>query len=259
MAWSCRRPGCGREAEVCISYDAVACQVWLDPLGEAPPGGQPLCADHAERLRPPRGWIVLDRRESQATLLTAATVAAAAGDAAPAPRPTLKRRLPRAWGQFEAPTLEFLADADEPDADEPDSVPAAAAVEMEPATAIVEPEPEPEPEVEVVEPEPESEPVAKVVEPEPVPAPVVEVVEPELEAQEAEPESESEPEPESEPVPAPRRAVKARKKNPTRRGAGAPTGRLLSRAFESAGDQRSAITEALAAAGDQVESSPDND
>ena len=32
---------------MCISYDALACQVWLDPIAMAPAGGQPLCADHA--------------------------------------------------------------------------------------------------------------------------------------------------------------------------------------------------------------------
>lgn len=98
---------------------------------------------------------------------------------------------------------------------------------------------EPVPPVVVTASEPvpvEPEPVA-VVEPEPVavvePAPV-EVVEPE-------PEPEPEPAVEPEPVAAPAAATAKLLK---------PKGRLLSRAFEATGDQRSAITQTLADPGD---------
>ena len=194
---------------MCISYDALACQVWLDPIAMAPAGGQPLCADHAQRLSAPRGWVVLDRRTSQSTLMTAAGPAPvhdARGRAA-VPR----RRLPRAWGQFDAPRLEFLAEGDdvvtEPEPTfEPPVV--AATVHLEPELIepepVVEPEAEPEsaavvihaegdvsrrdlhgfpnadssePEAEAVGPEPEP-----VVEPELV-APEPELVEPEAELQ----------------------------------------------------------------------------
>ena len=132
---------------MCISYDALACQVWLDPIAMAPAGGQPLCADHAQRLSAPRGWVVLDRRTSQSTLMTAAGPAPvhdARGRAA-VPR----RRLPRAWGQFDAPRLEFLAEGDdvvtEPEPTfEPPVV--AATVHLEPE--LIEPEPVVEPEAE---------------------------------------------------------------------------------------------------------------
>ncbi|HQF92758.1 MAG TPA: DUF3499 family protein [Microthrixaceae bacterium] len=313
MGWSCRRPGCGREAEVCISYDALACQVWLDPIAMAPAGGQPLCADHAQRLSAPRGWVVLDRRTSQSTLMTAAGPAPvhdARGRAA-VPR----RRLPRAWGQFDAPRLEFLAEGDdvvtEPEPTfEPPVV--AATVHLEPALIepepVVEPEAEPEPAAVVIHAEGDvsrrdlhgfpnadsSEPEAEAVGPEPEPvveperaptavvAPEAEPVgvvihaegdvsrrdlhgfptadssepEPELVVEpEAEPIAVVEPEPVAEPEPEPEPVVK---KAPARRSRaraetgplGKPKGRLLSRAFEASGPQRSAITESLEALGD---------
>lgn len=188
MSWSCRRPGCGREAEVCITYDAVACQVWLDPISVSPAGGQPLCAAHAQGLRAPRGWVVLDRRTSQASLMTPAVE--------PPPRPAARPRIARAWGQFEAPRLEFVGDAD---SSAPGPVPA---VVVTAPPVIEEPEPAPEP---APEPEPEPEPV-------PVPEPV----------------------PEPEPAPAAAAATEKLLQ---------PKGRLLSRAFEATGYQRSAITQ----------------
>jgi len=298
---------------VCISYDALACQVWLDPIAMAPAGGQPLCADHAQRLSAPRGWVVLDRRTSQSTLMTAAGPAPvhdARGRAA-VPR----RRLPRAWGQFDAPRLEFLAEGDdvvtEPEPTfEPPVV--AATVHLEPELIepepVVEPEAEPEPAAVVIHAEGDvsrrdlhgfpnadsSEPEAEAVGPEPEPvveperaptavvAPEAEPVgvvihaegdvsrrdlhgfptadssepEPELVVEpEAEPIAVVEPEPVAEPEPEPEPVVK---KAPARRSRaraetgplGKPKGRLLSRAFEASGPQRSAITESLEALGD---------
>lgn len=232
MGWSCRRPGCGREAEVCISYDAVACQVWLDPISMAPAGGQPLCADHAQRLSAPRGWVVLDRRTSQSALVTGAGTSAPVEDArgrTAVPR----RRLPRGWGQFDAPRLEFVAEdaatvVPEPVVPEPVVIEPVAVPQPEP-----EPEAEPEPEPVVVEPV-----VARQAEPEPEPGP--------------EPVREPDPAPEPESKPAPRRG-RAKAAEPA--GAlGKPKGRLLSRAFEASGPQRSAITDTLSDEGDAAES-----
>lgn len=252
---------------MCISYDALACQVWLDPIAVAPAGGQPLCADHAQRLSAPRGWVVLDRRTSQSTLMTAAGPAPVQDARGRAAIP--RRRLPRAWGQFDAPRLEFLAEDDA--AAEPDPTFDLPAV----ATALLEPEviaPEPEP---VVEPDPAPEihaegdverhvlhasPDADPDEPE-LRAETAELVAPEPEVVVPEPEPEPEPEPVvvSEPEPEPEPAPKpVAKKAPARRGRatsesgplGAPKGRLLSRAFEASGPQRSAITESLEALGD---------
>ena len=82
-----------------ITYDAVACQVWIDLLSTFPVGGQVLCSDHAERLSPPRGWVIVDRRDPQSAI-----VAAAPPMPPVAPR---TRPLRRSWGQFDAPRLEF--------------------------------------------------------------------------------------------------------------------------------------------------------
>ncbi|MBP6729722.1 MAG: hypothetical protein KA129_08875 [Microthrixaceae bacterium] len=244
---------------MCISYDALACQVWLDPIAMAPAGGQPLCADHAQRLSAPRGWVVLDRRTSQSTLMTAAGPAPvhdARGRAA-VPR----RRLPRAWGQFDAPRLEFLAEGDdvvtEPEPTfEPPVV--AATVHLEPE--LIEPEP-------VVEPEAEPESAAVVIHAEgdvsrrdlhgfpsadsSEPEPEL-VVEPEAEPiAVVEPEPVAEPEPEPEPEPVVKKAPARRSRARAETGPlGKPKGRLLSRAFEASGPQRSAITESLEALGD---------
>jgi hypothetical protein len=37
--------------------------VWLlDLVGETEPGGYALCANHADRMTPPHGWTLSDRR-----------------------------------------------------------------------------------------------------------------------------------------------------------------------------------------------------
>ena len=95
-----------------IGYDAVQSHVWLDPLGNAP-DAQMLCSVHAERLRAPRGWVVVDRRSPQTVIVSPSTppepeVAAAAAAPPAAPR--------RRWGQLKTSELEFSR---EPDLDEP--------------------------------------------------------------------------------------------------------------------------------------------
>jgi hypothetical protein len=42
-------------------YDASS--VWLDDIVTAvEPYGYPLCADHSDRMTPPLGWTLTDRR-----------------------------------------------------------------------------------------------------------------------------------------------------------------------------------------------------
>lgn len=152
MSASCRRPGCTQVAAVAIHYDPVSCQLWLDPITVADRSAQTLCEDHAERLSPPRGWVVVDRRGAQTTILAAPGVSASG-------RPVQRRALRRRWGSFEEPTLDFTAS---------EAVTTAATVVVE---SVAEPEPEPVPEgaaasEPTVEPEPEPRP-----EPEPQPAP----------------------------------------------------------------------------------------
>ena len=213
MSWSCRRPGCNREAAVCISYDTVACQVWMDPIALGPAGGQSLCEQHASRLSAPRGWVVVDRRESQSNLVTSGGAQTSeplssqpdsptsASEAAPTPR--VRRPLSRGWGQFDAPTLDFVADgsavapADEADPSEyaTEAVAIAAA-----ATEVSAESPATSGSVEAEAAVPPATPPAAVR----VPAAPTVTVE-----------------------------------------MGRPKGRLLSRAFESVGMQRSAITDSL--------------
>ena len=143
MGWSCRRPGCHHQAVAAIRFDAVTCQVWIDPL--AADATQLLCQQHAERLSPPRGWIVVDRRAGQTVIVSA--------DEVHQPKVPTRRKPTRKWGQLDVPTLEFTGVEEvAPEAIE------TPVIDPEPEPAI-EPEPEPEPEPELVaapEPEPES-------------------------------------------------------------------------------------------------------
>lgn len=63
MRRSCSRPGCAAQAAATFSYDYGSSTVWLDDLApEAHPATYDLCAPHAGRLAPPRGWQLADRR-----------------------------------------------------------------------------------------------------------------------------------------------------------------------------------------------------
>jgi hypothetical protein len=136
----------------------VSCQLWLDPVNPDEHNGQFLCLDHAERLSPPRGWVVVDRRGAQTAIRTT-TPAATVQRVAP------RRLARRRWGSFDEPTLEFTRDDDAlgdpndvtllvtPILPEPPPVPPEVAPAIEPVPEVVvvvevapEPEPEPEPE-----------------------------------------------------------------------------------------------------------------
>src|SRR4051812_36499693 len=106
MTSSCRRPGCTKVAAVTIRYDPVSCQLWLDPINGADRSVQSLCLDHADRLSAPRGWVVVDRRGLQTSIVTSPVVASEE-----APKRAGARPVRRRWGSFEAPTLEFTSDA----------------------------------------------------------------------------------------------------------------------------------------------------
>lgn len=62
-ATTCARPGCRGEAASWLTYDYAGQRVWLDEEPSPTEGDQwGLCADHAGRLRSPRGWSLIDRR-----------------------------------------------------------------------------------------------------------------------------------------------------------------------------------------------------
>ena len=157
MGWTCRRPGCHREAVATIGYDPVSCQVWLDRLADGPAPAQMLCQQHAERLQAPRGWVVVDRRGDQMVIVTSDAVPVPPARPSTTPRP--RRPSRRRWGRLDEPTLEFTLDENAADVAMPDPEP-----EPEPEPeAVLEVEPEPAPEAVVeVEPEPEQQPAAPV-------------------------------------------------------------------------------------------------
>jgi hypothetical protein len=61
MTVSCAR--CGAPSASVMSFAYTESLVWLDDLLDAvEPYGYPLCADHADRMTPPLGWTLTDRR-----------------------------------------------------------------------------------------------------------------------------------------------------------------------------------------------------
>jgi hypothetical protein len=87
----CSRLGCGEPAVAVFGFDARESLVWLDPLGDDGRGAGVLCETHADRLSPPRGWNLLDRRGAEARLWIGRM--ADAVHAAPSPR--RRERAPR--------------------------------------------------------------------------------------------------------------------------------------------------------------------
>lgn len=61
MVSRCAR--CSAPAATFMSFDYAARAVWLEDLDATRDGpGHPLCVDHADRLTPPMGWTLTDRR-----------------------------------------------------------------------------------------------------------------------------------------------------------------------------------------------------
>lgn len=248
MSWSCRRPGCGRPAFVAISFDAEAREIYLDSVAPAASSAQPICPDHMDRLRPPQGWTVIDRRIPSADLadgdqpLTLMEVPSVPRDSriAVSERP-VPRRHRRIWGRPDQPALEFRFDHTvAPPAKDEIRVEAGLVEPVEGAVAAPVMEPPDSFDVDVP---PAEVLVADVPQAEEAAAEVaaVEMAAVEVAAVEvAEPVAAPEPVAAAEPVAAkpeepPLEATTLVKKK--------PTGRLLSRAFDLIGDQRSVLTQ----------------
>lgn len=61
MTVGCAR--CGSPANSVMTFDYPGSLVWLDDIAaEIEPYGYSLCADHADRMTPPQGWTLTDRR-----------------------------------------------------------------------------------------------------------------------------------------------------------------------------------------------------
>jgi len=70
----CARPGCGGSVAAWLTYDYSGQRVWLDDTPGAEGGDHwALCADHAGRLRAPRGWQEIDRRVVRRARIDSAT------------------------------------------------------------------------------------------------------------------------------------------------------------------------------------------
>lgn len=60
----CARPGCGAPATAVLTFQYATRTVWLLDQGDPDPAAIDLCARHADRLSPPRGWTGHDHRDS---------------------------------------------------------------------------------------------------------------------------------------------------------------------------------------------------
>lgn len=64
---SCIKTGCRWPAVATLSYRYATAEVWLADLSDPHPATHDLCPHHADDLRVPRGWtLVDDRRPAQA-------------------------------------------------------------------------------------------------------------------------------------------------------------------------------------------------
>jgi hypothetical protein len=63
---------CSSRSTSCLTYAYDRREAWLvDSGGSVDPGTRyPLCTKHADRVTPPQGWVLHDRR-SQPTLFAA--------------------------------------------------------------------------------------------------------------------------------------------------------------------------------------------
>jgi len=130
------RQGCARSAAVSLVFDAVGREVWLDAVVDGatdPASGsqaQLLCPGHAEALRVPVGWAVVDRRPPLTPRADGADGADGAGDGDGADGAGDGADDTGVQG-----TLVPEPDAAVPPADEPAAVEAEAPAEQPPAGA----------------------------------------------------------------------------------------------------------------------------
>jgi hypothetical protein len=68
---------CGAPSAIRMSFDYGGRVVWLDDIVEPIPVGTgwPMCDAHADRLTPPMGWTLVDRRRSERRLFASLEVA----------------------------------------------------------------------------------------------------------------------------------------------------------------------------------------
>jgi hypothetical protein len=134
---TCSRLGCDEPAVAVFAFDARERLVWLDPIGPGGRGAGVLCTTHADRMSPPFGWNLLDRRGAESRLWLGRTKAVT--EVAP---PRRRERAPRPRTCAPAgPRLPFEPTVPVP-VSAPASAPAVARV-PEPVARIPERTPEP--------------------------------------------------------------------------------------------------------------------
>ena len=126
-AVTCSRLGCNETAVAVFAFDARESLVWLDPMDTPGRGAGVLCLTHADRLSPPRGWALLDRRGAESRLWLGAP-----GATTPASR--RPRREPARSRPRTAPGPRLPFDSPEP-TPEP-AVPAAVRTTATPAPVV---------------------------------------------------------------------------------------------------------------------------
>lgn len=96
----CSKPGCGNPGAAVLDYDYADRRAVLDdPTPEVSPHSYVLCTRCAEKLTPPRGWVLDDLRAEPPLFLDRAkerietAAAAAAADTLAAPDETPRRQL----------------------------------------------------------------------------------------------------------------------------------------------------------------------
>lgn len=62
----CARPDCAQPAAATLEYGYADQRVWMLALGsEREPNRYDLCTAHAQRLRVPHGWELVDERTAR--------------------------------------------------------------------------------------------------------------------------------------------------------------------------------------------------
>jgi hypothetical protein len=105
----CARVGCNAPAVASFSFEASTCLVWLDLVSESTPGAGLLCTLHADRLTPPRGWNLQDRRSPTPRLWADRPLTPAP------PRAARPERTPRSRPRAAPAALPFAASRDDVD------------------------------------------------------------------------------------------------------------------------------------------------
>jgi hypothetical protein len=92
---TCSRLGCNEPAVAMFAFDARESLVWLDPIDTPGRGAGLLCLQHADRLSPPRGWTLLDRRGAESRLWLGPPASATASEGRTPRREAPARSRPR--------------------------------------------------------------------------------------------------------------------------------------------------------------------